>query len=445
MRHSLPALPKQSPGSRLDDERAREAERALRACTNCGLCLPACPTYRLLGNELDSPRGRIHLMKAMLEGEAVSAVTRMHLDRCLACRACETACPSGVEYHQLLTVGRQAIEQRVPRPWRERLRRWCMRRLLPRRRWAPLLRLAQTFRFLLPLSWQGMIPRKRPRLRLRFAKGARRVVGKGANRTIVYGIRDATAESDRHAKTRCVILAQGCMQSAFSPNTAAAAVKVLNALGIEVLTAASESCCGALSCRLNAQDEGLDFARRAIDAWLPLLDNADDVDGGAEAIVITASACSLFARDYGRVLAADSAYADKAARIAEKVRDISQILIAEDLTKLRVSPAANIAWHCPCTAQHGQALAAPTRAVLQRLGFAPPLVADSNSCCGATGIYPLSQPALAQALRRQTLAALQSNNPQQIITADPACQSHLSPATNTPVLHWIELVARSMA
>ena len=408
MRSSLPP-------ELLATERGREAAGVLQDCIHCGLCLPACPTYQLLGNELDSPRGRIYLIKNMLEGGDASAVTREHLDRCLTCRSCETACPSGVEYHRLLTIGREEIEQRARRPWHQRLNRYLLRHWLPhRRRATPLLRLARTLRFLLPPSLKAKILPRQPRLRVRVAAAPRRI-----------------------------ILAQGCVQPGLSPNTAVAAVKVLNALGLQALSAPAETCCGALSYHIGAQGEALEFARRNIDAWLPLLDE------GAEAIVSTASGCGHFIRDYGRLLAGDADYAAGAAQVTERLRDIAQILEEEDLARLPIKSSitqtsGDTAWHCPCTARHGWQLEAATGSVLERLGFSLPPEAASQQCCGAGRGNALTQPEIAQALGQRKLAALQAGGAKRIITADIGCQTHLGAAAKTPVLHWIELVARAM-
>lgn len=394
----------------LATDRGREADSILRACVHCGFCLATCPTYQVLGNELDSPRGRIYLIKSMLEGEAVTDVTRTHLDRCLTCQACETTCPSGVNYHRLLDIGREEVEQQVPRSLPDRLQRWLMRRLLPyRRRFTPMLRLGQLFRPLLPRSLQEHVPKRRAALSLR-----------------------------SEGRARKMILVQGCVQPGLSPDTNRAAAKVLDALGIETLTVASESCCGAMPWHMNTQSEGLDFARRNIDAWWPLLEQ------GAEAIVMTATGCSNFVQDYARLFEGDAVYADKAARVTATLKDISQVLLAEDLESLQVDSSEAISWHCPCTAQHGQKLEQPTRQVLTRLGYELPSIIDSQLCCGSAGTNSIFQPQIAGVLRQEKLAALEASKPNHIVTANIGCQMHLGAGTDTPVTHWIELVARSM-
>ena len=398
------------PAEFLATDRGKEADSILRACVHCGFCTATCPTYQVLGNELDSPRGRIYLIKAMLEGEAVTALTRTHLDRCLGCQSCETTCPSGVNYHRLLDIGRAEVEQRVPRSPLARGLRWLLRRIMPyRQRFTPLLALGQLFRALLPGFLREHVPSR--------------------SRAIPV----AVGQHDRK-----VILVQGCVQPGLSPSTNAAAALVLDKLGIEAITVAAESCCGALSYHLNAQREGLDFARRNIDAWWPLVEN------GVEAIVMTASGCSNFVQDYGLLLKNDPEYARRAKKVAALLKDIAEVLNDEDLEVLQLDNSRRISWHCPCTAQHGQKLDGVTRAVLGRMGFDLPVIADAHLCCGSAGTNSLFQPAIAKALRERKLAALEASHPQQIVTANIGCQMHLGAGTDTPVVHWIELVARSI-
>ena len=398
------------PAELLATDRGKEADSILRACVHCGFCTATCPTYQVLGNELDSPRGRIYLIKAMLEGEAVTAVTRTHLDRCLGCQSCETTCPSGVNYHRLLDIGRAEVEQRVPRSPLARGLRWLLRRIMPyRHRFTPLLALGQLFRPLLPGLLREHVPSR--------SKAIPVAVGQ---------------------HPRKVILVQGCVQPGLSPGTNAAAALVLDKLGIEAITVAAESCCGALSYHLNAQQEGLDFARRNIDAWWPLVEN------GVEAIVMTASGCSNFVQDYGLLLKNDPEYARRAKKVAALLKDIAEVLNDEDLEVLQLDNSRRISWHCPCTAQHGQKLDGVTRAVLGRMGFDLPAIADAHLCCGSAGTNSLFQPDIAKALRERKLAALEASHPQQIVTANIGCQMHLGAGTDTPVVHWIELVARSI-
>lgn len=399
------------PSQLLATERGREADSILRACVHCGFCIATCPTYQVLGNELDSPRGRIYLIKAMLEGEPVSAITRTHLDRCLSCQACETTCPSGVNYHRLLDIGRSEIEQRAPRPWSGRALRSVLRAVLPyRRRFTPLLRIGQYLRPLLPSLLRDHVPARRSRL---------------------------TAPAVL-AQARKVILVQGCVQPGLSPNTHIAATEVLAALAIEAVTVSAESCCGALSYHLDAQQQGLEFARRNIDAWWPLLEQ------GAEAIVMTASGCSNFVQDYAQLLKDDVNYAERAATVVASLKDIAEVLSGEDLESLQINAGSQISWHCPCTAQHGQKLDGVTQAVLRRVGFELPVIRDAHLCCGSAGTNSLLQPGTAAALRERKLSALQASDPELIVTANIGCQTHLAAGTDTPVMHWIELLARAL-
>ncbi len=398
------------PEALLATSEGREADSILRDCVHCGFCNATCPTYQVERNELDGPRGRIYLIKQMLEGEAASDITRHHLDRCLLCQACETTCPSGVDYHRLLEIGRATAEQSAPRPLWERAARWLLRHGLSRRQLTvPLFAVARVFRPLMPGSLRNKVPAARP----------------------------AIATDDKH-HTRRVILTQGCVQPAMSPTTNQAAARVLSDLGVEAITVGAETCCGALAWHGSGEELGRAQARRNIDAWWPLLES------GAEAVLMTASGCSNFVAEYPRVLADDPAYADRAKAVAGKLKDIAEFLDAEPLEQLELTSRPEIAWHCPCTAQHGQKLEAPTRRVLTRLGFALPVIADAHLCCGSAGSYSLFQPEMATELRQRKLSNLEASEPQQIVTANIGCQSHLQGGTDTPVVHWIELVARAL-
>lgn len=390
---------------------ADEADRILRSCVHCGFCNATCPTYRLLGDERDGPRGRIYLMKALLEADAPSsamvAQTQVHLDRCLTCRNCETTCPSGVEYGKLLDLGRAEVEAQAPRPLLSRLLRYALRKGLTQPRLAALgFAVARPLAPLLPDGLRSKIP-PRP-----LPAGSRPLV--------------------RHRRN--MLLLEGCVQPGLSPNTNAATARVLDRLGISVLPTPAAGCCGALDFHLNAQADGLQRARRNIDAWWPLLQD------GAEAIVQTASGCGVFVKDYGHLLAADPAYAAKAALVSQRTRDLVEILSAEALETLAIQGQQCLAFHCPCTLQHGQRLQGAVESVLTRLGFHLTAVADSHLCCGSAGTYSLTQPALAQQLRSQKLKALEAGEPDVIVTANIGCQTHLAAARRTPVRHWIEVV-----
>ncbi len=389
----------------------REAEAILRNCVHCGFCNATCPTYQLRGDELDGPRGRIYLIKDMLEGDAVSDRTRRHLDRCLTCLSCETTCPSGVRYGQLLEIGRHELERRLPRPLGQRLLRHGLRALLTRprllRRLLPLGRLASTF---LPAPLRSYL---RP----------------------VPATPEWPATGTQHP--RRVILLEGCAQAALRPDLNAWTARLLDRLGIAVLRAPRSGCCGALSHHLDAVEEARRLMRANIDAWWPLLEQE-----GAEAIVSNASACSLMLKDYRRLLADDPAYRDKAAHIASRARDLSELLATADLAPLRSRlNTRTIAFHAPCTLQHGLKLATRTEDILRRCGLRLLPVRDPHLCCGAAGTYSLLQPALSRRLRENKLAALTREGPECIATANIGCLLHLQGGTDLPVKHWLELLA----
>lgn len=391
--------------------RAAEAERILRTCVHCGFCNATCPTYQLLGDELDGPRGRIYLIKQVLEGNAVTRKTQQHLDRCLSCRNCETTCPSGVDYHNLLDIGRALVDARVPRPLGQRLVRDGLRRVIANAAlFKGLIGSGQVLRPWLPAPLQARLPRNPPA--------------------------PIPRPSRQHA--RHVLLLEGCVQPGLSPNTNAAAASVLDRLGISVIPAPQAGCCGAVDYHLDAQAAGLDRARRNIDAWWP------GIAQGAEAIVQTASGCGAFIKDYGHLLGSDPAYAEKAARVSALARDLVEVLRDEPLGTLGVRSDLRLAFHCPCTLQHAQKLGGAVEGVLTELGFNLSAVPDSHLCCGSAGTYSLTQPELSRQLRDNKLNALESGHPQVIVTANIGCQAHLDSAGRTPVRHWIELVAEAL-
>jgi glycolate oxidase iron-sulfur subunit len=391
--------------------RAEEAESILRTCVHCGFCNATCPTYQLLGDELDGPRGRIYLIKQVLEGNEVTQKTQQHLDRCLSCRNCETTCPSGVDYHNLLDIGRAVVDAAVPRPLEQRLLREGLRRVVPNPGlFKVLVSSGQVFRALLPNILQAKLPRR------------------------VYPAKPRPTV--RHA--RQVLILEGCVQPGLSPNTNAATARVLDRLGIGVLPSREAGCCGAVDYHLDAQAAGLDRARHNIDAWWPAIEN------GAEAIVQTASGCGAFIKDYGHLLRSDPAYADKAQKVSALARDLVEVLRDEPLETLGIHSDQRLAFHCPCTLQHAQKLGGAVEALLTRLGFNLTPVPDGHLCCGSAGTYSLTQPALSRQLRDNKLNALESGHPEIIVTANIGCQSHLDGAGRTPVRHWIELVEAAL-
>ncbi|HBA6388035.1 TPA: glycolate oxidase subunit GlcF [Escherichia coli] len=346
--------------------RALEADSILRACVHCGFCTATCPTYQLLGDELDGPRGRIYLIKQVLEGNEVTLKTQEHLDRCLTCRNCETTCPSGVRYHNLLDIGRDIVEQKVKRPLPERMLREGLRQVVPRPAvFRALTQVGLVLRPFLPEQVRAKLPaetvKAKPRPPLRHK--------------------------------RRVLMLEGCAQPTLSPNTNAATARVLDRLGISVTPANEAGCCGAVDYHLNAQEKGLARARNNIDAWWPA------IEAGAEAILQTASGCGAFVKEYGQMLKNDALYADKARQVSELAVDLVELLRKEPLEKLAIRGDKKLAFHCPCTLQHAQKLNGEVEKVLLRLGFTLTDVPDSHLCCGSAGTYALTHPDLARQLR----------------------------------------------
>ncbi|RRJ84282.1 glycolate oxidase subunit GlcF [Aestuariirhabdus litorea] len=385
----------------------QEAEAILRSCVHCGFCTATCPTYQELCDERDGPRGRIYLIKQLLEGGEVTDRTRTHLDRCLTCRSCETTCPSGVKYGRLVDIGRGLMEQSLPRSPAQRAIRWALRQVLPyRNRFGPLLKLGQVMRPLLPSALKAKVP----------------------------PTQSASPWPTRSHPRRMLAL-QGCAQPAATPNTLAATARVLDRLGISLVVAPEAGCCGAVSYHLAAHSEGLDFMRRNIDAWWPA------VEAGAEAILITASGCGAMVEEYGHLLRDDPAYAEKARRISELCRDISQVLAAEDLSVLALKGGQErIAVHCPCTLQHALKQPQTVQKILRSVGFELTQTRDNHLCCGSAGTYSILQPEMSQTLLGNKLEALTMDNPDRIVTANVGCQLHLQSRAQQPVSHWIELL-----
>jgi glycolate oxidase iron-sulfur subunit len=399
-----------------DTPEGREADAILRKCVHCGFCLATCPTYNLLGDELDSPRGRIYLMKQVLEGAPVTAKTQVHLDRCLTCRACETTCPSGVQYGRLVDIGREVVERKVPRGFADA----AFRRLL---RFAFLSGPLFTFGIAMGRLVKPLLP----------AALARQVPPK----------REAGAwPAARHA--RKMIVLDGCVQPALAPDINAATARVLDRLGISLVRVPQAGCCGAIEYHLNAQDAALDRIRRQVDAWWP------HVEAGAEAIVVTASGCGTMVQDYGHLLAGDPAYAQKAARITALAKDVGQVVAAEreSLAKLlagRPPVAEPVAYHAPCSLQHGLKQKGTVEALLREAGFTLTPVPDAHLCCGSAGTYSILQPALSGQLLANKVRALESGQPASLCTANIGCLLHIESGSSKPMAHWIELLDRRLA
>ena len=384
-----------------DTPEGREAESILRKCVHCGFCTATCPSYQVLGDDLDSPRGRIYLMKRALEGAPVTDKTRLHLDRCLTCRACETTCPSGVRYGRLVDIGRAYVEKHTRRSAWDRLKRAALSFGLARTElFAAALRLGQLFRMAPKSSDAGAWP------------------------------------APRHAKKMVVL--RGCVQPALAPSINAAAARVLDRTGVSLVEVPGAGCCGALRFHLNYQEAGRDDMRALIDAWWPLVTGRD-----VEAIVATASGCGVTIKDYAHMLALDANYRGKAERVSELARDLCEVIRPEDLP--RGEKRGRIAFQSPCSLQHGQQIRGKVEALLERVGYELTPVRDAHLCCGSAGTYSLLQPEIAVELRARKLAALGEGAPQAMATANIGCLAHLAAATATPVRHWIELVDEALA
>ena len=388
-----------------------EVNDILRTCVHCGFCTAVCPTYQLLGNELDGPRGRIYLIKSVLEGNEVTAETQKHLDRCLTCRSCETTCPSGVKYGQLIDRGRELVEHKVSRQPLDKMMRWGMQTVFPEpKRFASLLGMARLARPILPSILKKQIPVLPPR--------------------IVH---------QPQAHTRKMLILEGCVQPTLSPNTNDATIKVLDKLGISVIRPNNTGCCGALDHHLSDHEKAQQRMRKLIDAWWA------HIEAGAEAIIVTASGCGSVVKEYDYLLKDDPEYADKAAKVATLAKDISEIIVNEDISPLQPTTThEKIAVHVPCTLQHGQKLNGVLEPLLIKFGFQPTPVPDSHLCCGSAGVYSVLQPDISAKLRDNKLASLNSGDPQFIVTANIGCQMHLQNKAETPVKHWIELIAERL-
>ena len=391
-----------------------EAEAILRKCVHCGFCTATCPTYQLLGDELDGPRGRIYLIKQVLEGHAPTRATQLHLDRCLTCRNCETTCPSGVQYGNLVEIGRRIVDERVPRPAGERALRWTLKEGLTSPAFGPAMKLGQAVRGALPAALKAKVP-----------------APTGAQRW----------PTREHA--RKVLLLLGCVQPAMMPNINSATARVLDAAGIQTLVADEAGCCGAIRLHLDDRDGALDHMRRNIDAWWPMVQS-----GAVEAIVMNASGCGVTVKEYAHSLAHDPEYATKAGRIADLTCDLSELL--PDLVpalKAKVAPKdARLAFHPPCTLQHGQRLRGGVETAMNALGFEVDIATnEAHLCCGSAGTYSVFHPDLANALRDRKLANLDELAPSTIVSANIGCIQHLQSGTTTPVRHWVEVLDEALA
>lgn len=393
-----------------DTAQGQEADRILRACVHCGFCTATCPTYQLLGDELDGPRGRIYQIKEVLEGGPAGPTTLEHLDRCLTCRSCETTCPSGVDYHRLLDIGRETLEQLSPRPWHQRLmRRLMIETMAYRERFTPLLRIGQTVRPLLPGRLRAKIPPARGR---------------------------QPRASGGPVPARHVVLLDGCVQPGLAPQINDALETLLAHLGIGVTATPAAGCCGALPHHLSDGERSRAMARANIDAWFPA------IESGAEALVVSASGCGAHIADYPKLLGDDPTYADRARRIADLLRDPVELLAAAPRDALPVTARKQrVAVHTPCTLQHALHLNGQIEQLLQRLGYQLCSVQEGHLCCGSAGTYSILQAALSTQLRERKLTALKVDHPDVIVTANIGCLMHLDAGDPLPVVHWLNLVA----
>ncbi|SSW72226.1 glycolate oxidase subunit GlcF [Achromobacter agilis] len=391
-----------------DTDLGNEADAILRRCVHCGFCTATCPTYQVLGDELDSPRGRIYLIKQVLEGAEPTQSTQQHLDRCLTCRNCETTCPSGVEYGHLVDIGRKIVDERVSRSWGDRTKRTLLRKAMMSPLFAPAMRLGQAVRGLLPESLKRKVPERR----------------------------DAGALPQVAGHARQVLMLAGCVQPAMMPTIDAATIRVLDAVGIGARIAPGAGCCGAVSFHLDAQDDALAQMRANVDAWWPLVQ-----DGKVEAIVMNASGCGAMVKEYAHHLRHESAYAQKAADIVALVKDVAEI-VAPHAAQLRerLPAGTRAAFHPPCTLQHWQGLRPLSEQLLAELGFELQPFADKHLCCGSAGAYSVLNPEIALQLRDRKLSAISAGGPDVILSANIGCIGHLQSGTDTPVRHWIEVV-----
>ena len=390
----------------------KAAEAIVRNCVHCGFCTATCPTYQLLGDELDGPRGRIYLIKQVLEGAEPTRKTQQHLDRCLTCRNCESTCPSGVEYGHLIDIGRKLVDAKVPRPAGEEAMRWALKEGLNSPFFAPAMKLGQAVRGFLPDALKAKVPQAR-----------------------------SAGTWPTGSRARKVLMLAGCVQPAMSPNINSATARVLDACGIQTIVEPLAGCCGGVKFHLNDQDAAIVQMKNNIDAWWPHVAN------GVEAIVMNASGCGVTVKDYGHILRDDAAYAERAKRISELTKDLSELLpdllpaLKERIAPQKAQAQGLMAFHPPCTLQHGQQLKGGVEQHLNALGFQLQVAnTEAHLCCGSAGTYSVLQPVLATQLRDRKLGHLQDLQPQAILSANIGCITHLQSGTQVPVRHWVEIV-----
>ncbi|WP_395007891.1 glycolate oxidase subunit GlcF [Undibacterium sp.] len=398
----------------------QEAEQILRQCVHCGMCNATCPTYQLLGDELDGPRGRIYLIKQVLEGQQATQKTQTHLDRCLTCRSCETTCPSGVDYARLLEIGRDIVEKQVGRSWSQKLLRSALKNGLSNPRlFQHALQWGRRLKPILPQQLQEKIPPA-----------------------------SVLCQAPSNQYNRKVILLEGCVQGSLAPNINAATKRVLDRLQIQAIVASQAACCGAVRLHLSDEAGAKLAARQNIDAWWPIIQQSSETEQSDLAIVMTASGCGVTVKDYAILLAHDQAYAEKAKRISALTVDLSEYLeslTTELITLIGGEISQRLAWHSPCSLQHGQQVRGKVETILRSLGVDVRSCENSHLCCGSAGTYSILQPELAKQLRDNKILALERTQADVIVSANMACQQHLQTGTKIPVKHWIEVIDLAMS
>ena len=388
----------------------QDADRILRNCVHCGFCTATCPTYQILGDELDSPRGRIYLIKQVMEGKQVTTKTLRHLDRCLTCRSCETTCPSGVEYAHLLDIGRALVEKQVRRPLHQQLQRFLLRKILIQPTiFKVMVHLIRLLRPFLPRHWR------------------------------IHSNDKKITEPTRVTKhEKSVILLEGCVQPTLSPDINTASKIILDKCGFNVVTLPQVKCCGAISQHLNANEEALQIMRNNIDAWWP------QIETDCKAIISNASGCGVTLKEYANYFKHDELYKEKAEKVSELTKDISELIDNSTIESLKLPKNIKIAFHAPCTLQHGLKLKDSVEQLLQQLGFELHDVPEQHLCCGSAGTYSILQPAISERLKQNKLANLSRANPEYIVTANIGCLHHLQSGTSVPVKHWVEIVGQAI-
>ncbi|MFV1984294.1 MAG: glycolate oxidase subunit GlcF [Thiohalomonadales bacterium] len=380
------------------------ADRILRSCVHCGFCTATCPTYQLLGNELDSPRGRIYLIKQVLEGDIITQKTQLHLDRCLTCRACETICPSSVEYGHLLDIGRKYVDTKIKRPLLDRVKRKILISILPYpKRFSLLFNLTCYFNFLLPAQLKLTRPTKFKNYKF----------------------------PNKHS--RKMILLSGCVQPTLAPQINTATKQLFNKLDIDLIEIPHVNCCGAVTHHLSEEKKTITTIKTNIDKWWPF------IQSGIEAIVINASGCSVMVKDYGFIMQADHVYSEKARIVSSLCKDISEILQETDLTPFKNNNNTRIAFHSPCTLQHGMKLNGLVENILKTAGYQLTTIKDKHLCCGSAGTYSILQSTISNQLAVNKINNIEADFPELIVTANIGCLHHLQNKSTLQVKHWVEL------